>query len=224
MKPLLAAVAVCLVLSVVTAKAQDAKPAYVVSYIEGAASAQTTVLPLLRSLRDASRKEAGNSGFEILQRIGQPQHFALIEAWSDAKAQADHAAGAPAKSFREKLKPMLAAPIDDRMLSGFAVGASKGGGARAVYVLTHVDLIPRNDAGFIALKQSFADSAKDVGVLRYDVLQQPGRPNHLTLVEVWRSKAAFDAHESAAHTRTFRDTAGPLVGSPYDQRLYRVIQ
>ena len=119
---------------------------------------------------------------------------------------------------------MLAAPIDERMLSRFAVGPSKPSGAGAVYVLTHVDFIPRNDAGFVALKQSSADSAKDTGVLRYDVLQQPARPNHLTIVEVWRAMADFDAHEGADHTRTFRGTVGPLVGSPYDQRLYRAIK
>jgi quinol monooxygenase YgiN len=224
MKPLLAAVAACLAVAISPVKAQDAKPTYVVIYIEGTLPARTAALPLLRSLRDASRKETGNNDFEILQRIGQPQHFAIVEAWGNDKARADHAAAAHAKSFREKLKPMLAAPFDERMLTGFAVGTSKGGGARAVYVLTHVDFIPRNDAGFNALKQSFADSAKDRGVLRYDVLQQPARPNHLTLVEVWSGKMAFDAHESAAHTRTFRDAVGSLVGSPYDQRLYRAIQ
>jgi quinol monooxygenase YgiN len=224
MKSLLAAVAVCVAAGLSPGQAQDANPIYVVSYVEGTLPARTAALPLLRALRDASRKEPGNSGFEILQSIGQPRHFAVVESWSDAKAQASHTEAAHTKLFREKLKPLLAAPIDERMLSSFAVGSSKAAGAGAVYVLTHVDFIPRNDAGFIALKQSSADSAKDEGVLRYDVLQQPARPNHLTMVEVWRGMAAFDAHEAADHTRKFRDTVGPLVGSPYDQRLYRVVK
>jgi hypothetical protein len=32
---------------------------------------------------------------------------------------------------------------------------------------------------------------------------------------------AFDAHVSADHTITFRTTLQPLLGAPYDERLYR---
>jgi len=201
-------------------RAQDAN--YVVSYIEVAPSARMAALPLLRALRDASRKEAGNSGFEILQRIDRAAHFAIVENWQDAKAQANHAAAADAKSFYDKLKPLLAAPIDARAHSGYAVGERKSAGARAVYVLTHVDLIgTKKDDGLAALKQLSADSAKDAGVLRYDVLQQTSRPNHLTLVEAWRGRAALEVHEAAAHTRKFRDALLPMSGSLYDQRLYK---
>ncbi len=205
------------------ALAQDAT--YVVSYIEVAPSVRTAALPLLRALRDASRKDAGNSGFEILQRTDRAGQFAIVENWQDAKAQASHAAAADAKSFYDKLKPLLAAPIDARAHSGYAVGPRKAAGARAAYVLTHVDLIgAKKDDGLAALKQLSADSAKDTGMLRYDVLQQASRPNHLTLVEVWRGKAALEAHEAAAHTRKFRDALLPMSGSLYDQRLYKAIR
>lgn len=198
---------------------------YVVSYIEVAPSARMAALPLLRALRDASRKEAGNSGFEILQRIDRAGQFAILENWQDANAQTSHATAADAKSFYDKLKPLLAAPIDSRAHSGYAVGPRKDAGARAVYVLTHVDLIgAKKDEGLAALKQLSADSAKEAGVLRYDVLQQASRPNHLTLVEAWRGKAAFEAHEAAAHIRKFRDALLPMSGSLYDQRLYKAIR
>ena len=72
--------------------------------------------------------------------------------------------------------------------------------------LTHVDLIgAKKDVGLAAIKQLSIDSAQDAGILRYDVLQQSSRANHLTLVEVWRGKAALEKHEVAAHTRKFRD-------------------
>jgi quinol monooxygenase YgiN len=78
---------------------------------------------LLRALRDASRKEAGNSGFEVLQRKGQPQQFAVLEYWNDAKAQASHAAAAGTVQAVEKLNSYLAAPIDQRLLEKHEVAA-----------------------------------------------------------------------------------------------------
>ncbi|MGB2657596.1 MAG: antibiotic biosynthesis monooxygenase, partial [Pseudolabrys sp.] len=66
-------------------------------------------------------------------------------------------------------------------------------------------------------------SAQDAGILRYDVLLQSSRPNHLTLVEVWRGMAALEKHEVAAHTRKFREVLLPMSGSLYDQRLYQTI-
>ncbi|HEY1310229.1 MAG TPA: antibiotic biosynthesis monooxygenase [Pseudolabrys sp.] len=205
------------------AQAQDAT--YVVSYIEVAPSARTAALPLLRALRDAGRKEAGNGGFDILQRIDRTGQFAIVEKWQDAKAQASHAEAADAKSIYDKFKPLLAAPIDARAHSGYAAGERKAAGLHAIYVLTHVDLIgAKKDEGRAALKQLSADSAKDAGVLRYDVLQQTSRPNHLTLVEAWRGRAALEAHEAAAHTRKFRDALLPMSGSLYDQRLYKAIR
>ena len=217
-------IAASLIAGVASSRAQDASAAYTVGYIEVAPSSARTAVSVLRELRDASRKEAGNKSFEILQRIGQPQQFAILEVWSDAKAQANHAAAAGTTQMREKLKPNLAAPIDERQHTGFAVGQSKVSGADSVYVLTHVDLIgAKKDEGLAALKQLSIDSAQDTGVLRYDVLQQSSRPNHLTLVEVWRGKGALEKHEVAAHTRKFREALLPMSGSLYDQRLYRTI-
>jgi quinol monooxygenase YgiN len=54
-------------------------------------------------------------------------------------------------------------------------------------------------------------------------LQQSSRPNHLTLVEVWRGKVALEKHEVAAHMRKFRNVLLPMSGSLYDQRLYQMV-
>jgi quinol monooxygenase YgiN len=217
-------IAATLMAGIALVHAQDASAIYIVGYIEVAPSAQTEAVSLLRALRDASRKEAGNSGFEVLQRIGRSQQFAILEVWSDAKAQASHAAAAGTAHFHDEFKPYLAAPIDERVHTGFAVGQTKMLGANSVYVLTHVDLIgAKKDEGLSAIKQLSIDSAQDAGILRYDVLQQSSRPNHLTLVEVWRGKAALEKHEVAAHTRKFRAILLPISGSLYDQRLYQAI-
>ncbi|MGH6684515.1 MAG: putative quinol monooxygenase [Pseudolabrys sp.] len=217
------AIALYLTAGIVRGQAQDAS-SYVVSYIEVVPSGRTAALHLLRALRAASRAEAGNNGFDILQRDGRSGHFAMLESWKDAKAQADHATAADTKRVLDKLRPLLAAPVDERLHTGFLVGRPSAAGARAVYALTHVDLIgAKKDEGLAALKQLSVDSAKDAGVLRFDVLQLTSRPNHLTLVEAWRGKAAFEEHEAAGHTRKFRDALLPMSGSLYDQRLYRTI-
>jgi quinol monooxygenase YgiN len=217
------AIALYLTAGIVRGQAQDAS-SYVVSYIEVTPSARTATLHLLRAMRAGSRTEAGNNGFDILQRAGRPGHFAMLESWKDAMTQADHAAAAGTRRFLDKLKPLLAAPIDERLHTGFLVGRPSVAGARAVYALTHVDLIgAKKDEGLAALKQLSADSAKDAGLRRFDILQQTSRPNHLTLVEAWRGKAAFEEHEAAGHTRKFRDALLPMSGSLYDQRLYRTI-
>jgi quinol monooxygenase YgiN len=219
-----ATIVATLLAGITSVRAQDASAIYIVSYIEVAPSARTATVSMLRALRDASRKEAGNSGFEVLQRIGQPQQFSILEVWSDAKAQSSHVAATGTAQFHDKLKPCLAAPFDERTHTGFAIGPSKLPGAGAVYVLTHVDLIgAKKDEGLATLKQLSIDSAQDVGVLRYDVLQQSSRPNHLTLVEVWRGKGTLEKHELAAHTRKFREALLPMSGSLYDQRLYQTI-
>jgi quinol monooxygenase YgiN len=216
-------IAAGVIAGIAATRAQDTSATYVVSYLEVAPpSARIAAVSVLRALRDASRKEAGNSGFEVLQRIGQSQQFAILEVWRDAKAQASHAAAADTAQLRDKLKSYLAAPIDERLHTAFAVGQSKGSGAGSVYVLTHVDLIgAKKDEGLAALKQLSSDSAQDEGILRFDVLQQSSRPNHLTLIEAWRGKAALEKHEVAAHTRKFREALLPMSGSLYDQRLYQ---
>ncbi len=217
--------AAVLVAGIAPARAQDASKSYLVGYIEVAPSSRAVAVNMLRALRNASRKEVGNRGFEVLQRIGQPEQFAILEIWSDTQAQAGHAAAAGTTNFYDKLKPYLAAPIDERLYTGFAVGQTKVSGAGAVYVLTHVDLIgAKKDEGLAAIKQLSIDSATDTGIERYDVLQQSSRPNHLTLVEVWRGRAALEGHEVSAHTRKFREALLPMSGSLSDQRLYRAIK
>jgi quinol monooxygenase YgiN len=204
-------------------RAQETSASYVVSYIEVAPSARAAAIPLLRALRDASRKEAGNGGFEVLARLGQSQ-FAILEVWQDGKAQGAHAAGAAATQFHDTMKRYLAAPIDERPSTGYAVGQAKAGRAGVVYAVTHVDLIgAKKDEGIAALKQLRIDSAQETGNLRYDIWQQGNRPNHLTVIEVWRGKAALVAHEAADHTRKFRAALLPMSGALFDQRLYRAI-
>jgi quinol monooxygenase YgiN len=105
----------------------------------------------------------------------------------------------------------------------FAAALLLCGQDEKLYVVTHVDLTPNYTADGVPLLQKFAaDSRKDPGVLRFDLLQE-GRKNHLAIVSVWENQAAFDAHVEAAHTKQFREKLQPMLGSPFDERLHHAL-
>lgn len=95
-----------------------------------------------------------------------------------------------------------------------------------VHVITHIDLMPTGTAtGLTLLKQFAATTLKnEKDCVRFEVLQQDGRPNHFTIVAVWKSRAAFEAHDGAPYTKAFREKMQPLIGSPWDERLHRIIK
>ena len=66
-------------------------------------------------------------------------------------------------------------------------------------------------------------TGKESGSARFDIFQQGSRPNHFTVVEVWKSQAAYDSHIIAAHTKAYRDQLTPMSGALYDERLYHAI-
>src|SRR2546423_215222 len=91
-----------------------------------------------------------------------------------------------------------------------------------VVVVTHVDVDPQNVPVAEPLLVNFViDSRNDRGVKSFTLITQEGTDNHFQLIEVFRDMRAFDAHVSAAHTVRFRTNLDPLLGAPYDERLYR---
>ena len=206
-------------------------PAYLVTYIEVLPGLSGKAMGLLRQTRAAARKADGVLRYEILQRRERPHHFAIVETWKDASAREANLAAAHTKKFRDALQPLLAAGYDERPHNGLDTGplaaaaGAKSNSGPAVFVVTHVDFIPpKKDEGIAALRQIADPSRQEAGNLRYDLLQQSSRPNHLTLVEAWRDHKALEAHEAAAHTVKFRDASTPMSGALFDQRLYRAIE
>jgi hypothetical protein len=59
-----------------------------------------------------------------------------------------------------------------------------------VYVVTHVDVLGPAGAAEAAkmLRQFAVDSRNDPGYVRLEVLREPNRLNHFTIVEVWRTQ------------------------------------
>jgi quinol monooxygenase YgiN len=97
-------------------------------------------------------------------------------------------------------------------------------GGKSVYVVTHVDVTPNYTADATKLLREFAaESRKDPGVVRYEVLQQDSRANHYTIVEVWQTRQAFETHSAAEHTKRYREKLQPMLGSPFDERLHEML-
>jgi quinol monooxygenase YgiN len=211
--------------SMQTAYAQD-NAVYVVSYIDVAPAARGMATSLLRQLASASRKDEGNMRFDILQRTAPSNQFAIVAIWKDQRAYDAHLAASHTKEFREKIKPHLISAIDDRVHTGMEIAATPAGknGRGAIVVVTHVDVPPpKKDECIAALKTLVADSRKDPGSVRFDVFQQGNRPNHFSVVEIWKSQSAYEAHITAISTKKFRDQLTPMSGALYDERLYKAI-
>ena len=91
----------------------------------------------------------------------------------------------------------------------------------AIYVVTFVDVSPATSAQTATVLQQFAaDSRKDAGCVRFEVLRDFARANHLTVWEVWRSRGAFEAHLAAPYAKAMREKLQPMLGSPFDERLH----
>jgi quinol monooxygenase YgiN len=197
---------------------------YTATYVEVAPPSTSQASALLRQYAEAIRKDAGHVRADVLQRTDRPNQFVILATWKDQQALDAHRAAAPTTDTMGKLKPMLTSPNDERVHLALSVGpAATASGA--VWVVTHVDVIPpRKDDAVTALKQLAEDSRRDPGHVRFDVVQQTNRPNHFTVVEAWRDRAAFDAHGMAPHVKRFREQLGPMSGSLYDERLYQEVR
>jgi len=94
----------------------------------------------------------------------------------------------------------------------------------AVYAVSYVDVMPSARTRMVAALKQYRDaSRKEDGFVRLDLLEQVGRPGHVTVIEAWRDQQAFDAHATAAHVKQFRDAIQPVRVSGYDERPYRPI-
>ena len=196
---------------------------YVATYIDVQVNSTNEGTALIKQYCDATRAEKGNSGTDFVQGTGRPSRFVIVEFWKDQASFEAHEKAAHTAQFRSKLKAIHNSPYDQRIHQGLAVDSRPWSAGRgAVSVVTHVDVPPqRKDETEVLLKRLAEGSRKDDGNLRYDIFQQTApRTNHFTVFAVWKDRNAFDAHEGKPHTRQFREALVPMLGAPYDERLY----
>jgi quinol monooxygenase YgiN len=203
----------------------DGAAIYLVTYIEAMPDAIAPASALLTKYRNASSHEDGNLRVEVLQELERPNRFAIVETWLDKPTLDAHEQSAGTTEFRDKMKAIQAAPYDERINSQLYAAENKNKHqADALYVVTHVDVIPPGkDDCMAALKAMSVDTAADTGNIDYEVLQQANRGNHFSVLEVWANRKALDGHAMAAHTRAFRARLVPIAGALYDERIYKAL-
>lgn len=207
------------------AGAQDGEAAYVVTYIEVSPSSVQQAMELIAAEVEAGRSDDGNLLYEAVQRIGQPNHFVLLETWTSLEDQQSHRDSDRTTAFREALAPLLYSPYDERVHVELVVSTQYSEPtADAVYAVTHVDVTPNNvDPALEHLQTMAAASLGETGNERFEVLVQSNRRNHFSVVERWEDAEAQQEHIDASHSRMFRENLYPLSGALYDERLYRAL-
>jgi (4S)-4-hydroxy-5-phosphonooxypentane-2,3-dione isomerase len=88
----------------------------------------------------------------------------------------------------------------------------------------HVRVRPELVADFLdATLVNARASAKEAGVLRFDVIQDEADPAHVVLVEVYRDGEAAAAHKLTPHYATWRDAAAPMMAQPRASERYSAV-
>ena len=199
---------------------------YIATYIDIKRDALVEGIALLVLYRE-SRTTAGGPNIDVLREISRPNRFAIIEACKDQSAFDDRERAELTLQFRARLRAIHSSPYDQRVHSGFAIGSSTGQTTReSLCVVTHVDVPPpRKDETEVLLKRLADQSRNDEGNIRYDVFQQiPPRTNHFTMFAAWKDADAFELHETKPHRKEVREALWPLLGAPYDERLYKPLR
>lgn len=228
----------------------------IVTYVEVASKDAEKAEKLIRSHILSSQSAEGKLETQGLRRTNHDNHFVILETWATPIAYDKHAVATQTLLFRNKLQTMLIAPMDIRRHAVLttAPGEVSSEDQSLVYVVTHMDVAPPqqfspcsvapNPDGPCAndLIKAFAvSSRKHRGNVRFEVLTQTNRSNHMTVVEAWQSATARIAHLEHPQTVAFRSAlAGTfpevefdskkkssqdlMLGSLWDERVYYKIQ
>jgi len=84
-------------------------------------------------------------------------------------------------------------------------------------LMVHVQVRVKPDC-VEAFKQATRTNAQlsllELGVLRFEVLQQQDDSTRFVLVEIYRDAEAAAAHKESAHYPVWRDTVAPMMAEP----------
>jgi quinol monooxygenase YgiN len=207
------------------AQAPPDNAAYSVAYVDILPASRTAAITAMKQYREASRKEDGFQRIEFFEQAGWPAHFCIIETWANSRDLDTHAASPNVKDFRTQMDSMRLSDYDQRPYKTLSVAAARNArSSRGTFVITHVDIGGRGANAADLLRKLAGASRKEEGNLRFDVLQHAMRANHFTVIEEWRTAKAIETHAAATHTKEYRNSLGPIAGSPLDERLYKVVE
>ena len=88
---------------------------YAVTHVDVLPAHKDEAAGLVTALAAASRKLSGNLSFDVLVVDGHPNHFTLVQGWSDRKAFDASLMAASTRDFRQKITPLEGALYDERL-------------------------------------------------------------------------------------------------------------
>ena len=195
---------------------------YSVSYVEVKPSARTNAIASLKGYREATHRDPANIRLELFEQADRPGHFVIVETWKtmaafDAKAT-------QRQQLTDAIESMRTSGWDTRPYKTLSVASGTAEAtSKSVYVISHVDVSP--DPKIAGLLTALATASRlEDGNIRFDVLLHTMRSNHFEVIETWQSQKALENHAAAAHTKKYRDDLQASLGSPLDERIYRVIE
>lgn len=159
------------------------EPVYAVTYLDVGANSLGRGVDLLKQYRESSRHEAANVEFTVLQETDRPNRFAIVEGWKDQSAFDAHQKAASTAQFEEALKAIRNSPPNQHVLHTFATGSARAERpSGALYMVEHIDFLPMfANLAQPAVRRLAEASAKEEGVLRYDIYQEPApHANHFS--------------------------------------------
>jgi (4S)-4-hydroxy-5-phosphonooxypentane-2,3-dione isomerase len=91
-------------------------------------------------------------------------------------------------------------------------------------MLVQVQVKPEYLEAFIAATRDNAmNSVQEVGVARFDFVQQADDPTRFVLIEVYRNAEAPALHKTTAHYLRWRETVEPMMAAPRQGVKYSTI-
>jgi quinol monooxygenase YgiN len=196
---------------------------YSVAYIEVKPSGRANAILALKQYKTALRIDDASLRTELFEQADRPGHLLLVETWQ-SQAAFDKGTPAPRKRLMDAIEPLRLSGWDQRPYKTLSVasGAAEPTG-RSVFVISHVDVTP--DPKIAGMLKDLAEKSRlEEGNVRFDVLAHTMRSNHFEVIETWQNQKALDNHAVAAHTRQYRDDVQPALGSPLDERIFKVIE
>ena len=97
------------------ATAPAAAAVYGLTHVDVFPSGKDQAAVLVTALAEANRRLPGNLQFDVLQIVGHPNHFTLVQGWRDREAFDDSLMAASTRDFRGKLTPLEGALYDERL-------------------------------------------------------------------------------------------------------------
>jgi quinol monooxygenase YgiN len=178
----------------------------------------------LRQQANATREQQGSTGqIVMMQEIARPERYVMLERGAPGVLAAGRMSP---PTFTEGITDDLVAPPDQRLNRELDETATTNGAPidtrASFYVITHVDIAAQDLTQIeTALRKLAAAARQSSGNLGFEILRQTSHPNHFNLVSGWVGEAPFRAFAESAGAREFRRAVAPVIGSPYDERLFR---